>query len=91
MSKFDGFINFLEESNERKLVLSFDFIAKLMGCKLCDSAYQYKEYWQPAGHHYQTRVFIKKCSGEATFLSFNDLIKALKAIKYVFFRCFIIS
>lgn len=50
MSKFDGFINFLEESNDRKLVLSFDFIEKLMGCRLCDSAYQYKEYWQPAGH-----------------------------------------
>lgn len=72
MSKFDGFINFLEESNERKLVLSFDFIEKLMGCRLCDSAYQYKEYWQPAGHHHQTRVFVKKYSSEAIFFILNS-------------------
>ena len=47
--------------------------------------------WKSGGHHYQTRVLYKKCSGEATFFIFNDLIKALKAIKYVFFRWFMIS
>lgn len=50
MSKFDGFINYLKKCNEQTVVLTYDFIEKLMGCKLCDSAYKYIEYWQPAGH-----------------------------------------
>lgn len=50
MGKFDGLINYLEKSNEKKLVLSFDYIEILIGQQLCDSAYKYEEYWQPAGH-----------------------------------------
>lgn len=50
MGKFDGLNKFLEKSNEKKLVLKFDYIKELIGQKLCNSAYKYKEYWQPAGH-----------------------------------------
>jgi len=44
-SKFEGLTTYLENLKEDSIGLTFKQIESLTGTKLCDSAYNYREYW----------------------------------------------
>jgi len=51
MDKFINFENYLARTDKSSLDLSFDEIGKIIGEKLCDSAYKYEAYWKPSKTH----------------------------------------
>ncbi len=55
-SKFDGLEHYLAEKSENQFTLTFSEIESILGFSLCDSAYKYKEYWNPSGHALPTMV-----------------------------------
>ncbi len=44
-SKFQNLLKYFHDTNKNKLTLSFKTIEKILGFKLCDSAYKYKTYF----------------------------------------------
>ena len=51
MSKFDPLGTYLSKQTASFLVLSFSEIEKIIGEKLCNSAYRYPAYWEPSEKH----------------------------------------
>jgi hypothetical protein len=51
MSKFDPLGTYLSKQTASVLVLSFSEIEKIIGEKLCPSAYRYTAYWHPCKTH----------------------------------------
>ena len=50
-SKFDPLKQYLENSNQQFLKLSFAEIENILQERLCDSAHRYKVYWSPSPTH----------------------------------------
>lgn len=57
--KFDALESFLQNSTESDLVLEFNTIEEIIGTKLCNSAYEYKEYWNPSKTHVLPNRILK--------------------------------
>jgi hypothetical protein len=51
MDKFAAFGSYLQHQPSNHLVLSFSDIEKIIGQKLCYSAYRYSAYWVPTKTH----------------------------------------
>lgn len=44
-AKFDSLKNYCSQLAQHTIILSFDEIERILGEKLCDSAYLYPAYW----------------------------------------------
>ena len=58
MDKFIGIESYLFKSTENKIALSFSKIEQIIGCNLCNSAYQYKQYWHPSKTHILPNIIL---------------------------------
>ena len=50
MGKFRSFESYLLKNKKPYFIFNFSEIEQMIGQKLCDSAYHYREYWSPSGH-----------------------------------------
>ncbi|MGB4659028.1 MAG: hypothetical protein WBI07_07605 [Mobilitalea sp.] len=70
VSKFIDLTKYFENSNDTHITLSFAEIEKIIGLKLCLSAYQYVPYW----HHSKTHVITNTWMGAGYSLESVDLV-----------------
>lgn len=56
--KFNGLAQYLKSLNQDKVQITFDEIERLIGTKLCKSAYNYSAYWQPSQTHTMPNTII---------------------------------
>ena len=58
MNKFINLQVFFENSNDDKIVLTFDDISKIIGEPLVNSAYNHRAYWSNSKTHMMPKAWI---------------------------------
>jgi hypothetical protein len=57
--KFEKLMNFFKQNQGNKIRLTYAEIEKIIGFKLCSSAYKHKPYWSPTKTHTITRSWLE--------------------------------
>lgn len=78
VSKFISLEKFLNSQNKQYLDLSFSEIEKIIGGKLCPSAYKYNAYWHTSKTHILPNLILD-CGYKIIEISLiNKIIKLQK-------------
>jgi len=81
MDKFINFEKFLTHTDKSALDLSFDEIGRIIGEKLCDSAYKYEAYWKRTKTHVFPNL-ISNCGFEIASLDLeHEHVKLIRSRK----------
>ena len=59
ISKFISLEHFLKKQDKQYLLLSFEEMERIIGEKLCPSAYKYTAYWHPSKTHVLPNLIIE--------------------------------